>query len=317
MPLTPYAIARATPVGRYAPSPTGTLHLGNLRTALVAWQDAVEHGAAFILRIEDTDYPRNVPGAEQRILSDLAWLGITWDEGPSVMPGAPDVGPAAPYRQSQRHEIYLAALLHLADLGLIYPCTCSRKQLQSAASAPHGPDGPVYPGTCRKRMPAGEMRELIAQLTPPPGKAPGGPNPCALRLRTDELPPLSLTDELHGARVCDVAGECGDFVVLRRDGLWAYQFVCAVDDALMGVTRVVRGADLLSSAPRQAALVRALGYQPPVYRHIPLVADAQGQRMAKRDGSVDLSILRGRGLSPEQARRYLLDLTTLSTGTCG
>ena len=280
--LTP--LVRAGGVGRYAPSPTGDLHLGNLSTALAAWEDCRTRNATFIMRIEDVDSPRNVAGAEQRILDDLRWLGIDWDEGPDVG------GPAGPYRQSERDRIYLAALEALIAADLVYPCTCSRRDLQGDAAAPHGPEGPVYPGTCSARR--------IEQGAPLPAGA-------SLRFRVDRDPIIRIDDEAMGAHDFDLRALCGDFVIRRRDGLWAYQFVCAVDDALMGITRVVRGADLLTSAPRQVALMRALGWAPPRYRHVPLLLDEQGNRMSKRDGSQTMALWREQGVTPHQARQRL------------
>ncbi len=299
-------VPRSRPVGRYAPSPTGELHLGNLRTALIAFEQAPASGGLFLLRIEDTDLPRNVPGAELQLIEDLHWLGITWDEGPDVG------GPAWPYRQSERGAIYREALLELARRGLIYPCTCSRKDLQSAASAPHGPDGIVYPGTCRREVSFDEAQALIAQLLHP-SRHPRDQHAC-LRIRSDRLSPVRWMDELEGPQEVDLAADAGDFVVLRRDGLWAYQMVCAVDDALMGVTSVVRGRDLLNSAPRQVAVMSALGLQPPTYRHTPLVADAEGNRMSKRDGSQSLRSLRETGQPPKEVLKQILSLPVLDAG---
>lgn len=276
-------VVRHTPVARYAPSPTGDLHLGNLRTALEAWRDARSREGIFILRMEDLDTPRTVAGAEERIIEDLRWLGIDWDEGPDL-PG--NGGIAAPYRQSERLPLYQAALDRLMAMGLAYGCICSRKDLREA-SAPHGPEGAVYPGTCREKG----VRD--------------GPD-RAIRFRIDRDPVIEFVDLELGAQRFDLREMSGDFVIRRRDGLFAYQLACAVDDALMGITSVVRGADLLSSTPRQIALLRALGLPIPSYRHIPLVLDSEGQRMSKRDGSQSLRSLRESGLSPEEARRLIL-----------
>jgi glutamyl-tRNA synthetase len=288
--LTP--IPRNRPVGRYAPSPTGDLHLGNLRTALLAWRQIRELGGSFILRIEDVDAPRTVPGCEARMIEDLRWLGLDWDEGPDVG------GPAGPYRQSERSPIYEAALERLAAAGRTYPCTCSRKDLREA-SAPHGPEGPVYPGTCRDADPA-------AQRAHPLG--------AATRLRVDREPIVGFTDAIAGPQRFDLRALCGDFIVRRRDGLWAYQLACAVDDALMGVTRVLRGDDLLTSTPRQIAVMRALGLPEPVYAHAPLVVDECGERMCKRDGSQSLRSLREAGLTPEKAREAILNAPLAAGG---
>lgn len=268
-------------VGRYAPSPTGDLHLGNLRTALGAWRECRAKSGTFILRIEDIDIPRTVAGSERRIVEDLKWLGIDWEEGPDAG------GPAAPYRQSERSEIYRAALEHLQDIGLVYPCRCSRKDLRSAASAPHGPEGPegpIYPGKCR----------------PENGNAPLPGEEVAWRFRVDRDPIIEFADLELAARRMNLEAESGDFVVLRRDGLWAYQLACAVDDGLMGVTHVVRGADLVTSTFRQIAILRALQLPVLQYRHLPLVLDVAGNRMSKRDGSDGIRGLEAKGLARQE-----------------
>lgn len=301
-PPWPAPLPRRGPVGRYAPSPTGELHLGNLRTALVAWQRCRAMGGVFILRVEDLDQPRTVAGAEARMLDDLRWLGIDWDEGPDVG------GPAGPYRQSERLPLYAAALRRLEEAGRTYLCTCSRRDLREA-SAPHGepgvelPEGesPVYGGTCRGRDPDAQRRH---------------PAGAAVRFSVAERPGVEFTEgklaEAGAAepplrRSFDLNRLCGDFIVRRRDGLFAYQLACAVDDGLMGVTHVVRGADLLTSAPRQIALLLALGLPVPEYTHVPLVADEAGRRMCKRDGSQALRALRERGMAPAEARNLILN----------
>lgn len=286
---------RTGAVGRYAPSPTGRLHLGNLSTAIEAHDDIRSRGGVFVLRMEDTDFPRNAPGAEQGIIDDLRWIGLTWDEGPDCG------GPAGAYRQSERTELYEFTLRHLAAEGLIYPCRCSRKDIQSSASAPHGPDGLIYPGTCRQEMSSADIDNVLTNLF----AAPAGHREVCIRFRSDRAGLVEYHDEIYGDQQCRLSEEFGDFVVLRRDGLWAYQFVCAVDDALMGVTRVVRGSDLLSSTARQVALINALGYQAPVYRHVPLLLDDAGARMSKRDGSQSLASLRERGCGPVEAREII------------
>lgn len=312
--------ARSGPVGRYAPSPTGDLHLGNLRTALVAFEDCRRLGGTFIMRIEDIDTPRTVAGSEERMLDDLRWLGIDWDEGPEAG------GPAGPYRQSERGEIYAEALARLEAQGLTYLCTCSRKDLREA-SAPHpsqrthdsdgsgdsdGPDdseGPVYPGTCRSSDPEAQRRHAAGAAV---RFRIDGPASSDRRVDDNGRPmhEIEFTDAEAGPQSFDLAALCGDFIIRRRDGLWAYQFACAVDDALMGVTHVVRGADLLSSTPRQIAIVRALGLAEPRYRHVPLVVDAAGARMSKRDGSSSLRELRNSGISPAEARRKIMQMPT-------
>jgi glutamyl-tRNA synthetase len=249
--------------GRFAPSPTGRAHLGTVRSALLAWLRARSEGGAFILRMEDLDAPRVVPGAAQAMLDDLRWLGLDWDEGPDVG------GPFGPYVQSQRLDRYRAAVERLRARGCTYPCTCSRKEIAAIASAPHGEEA-VYPGTCR-RGPSHPERE------------------AATRFRMDDAP--SFVDVLHGP----VAGVRDDFVIVRRDGVFAYQLACVVDDAEMGITEVVRGDDLLASTSRQIALYRALELPVPRFFHVPLVLGNDGERLAKRHGAITIAELRERG----------------------
>lgn len=278
-----------TPRGRYAPSPTGALHLGALRTALLAWLLARSAGGAFLLRIEDLDTPRVRPGAAPQMLDDLRWLGLDWDEGP-------DVGGAyGPYVQSARQAIYLGELARLRAAGLLYPCYCTRAALHappdsaSVASAPHAGDQPPrYPGTCRD-LSARERRAREAA-----GRRP------ALRFRVPDAP-INFTDRLAGAQSERVSETTGDFIVRRSDGLIAYNLAVVVDDALMGVTQVARGADLLAVTAPQRALAFALGYPAPTeYIHLPLATDATGARLAKRDAAAGVVGLRARGMPPEQ-----------------
>jgi glutamyl-tRNA synthetase len=270
--------------GRYAPSPTGALHLGNLRTALLAWLFARAGGGAFILRIEDLDLPRVRPGATAQMVGDLRWLGLDWDEGPDVG------GPLGPYYQSQRGALYDAALGRLRARDALYPCYCSRADLARLASAPHGDgrDPAAYPGTCRT------LSARQRQAHEASGRRP------AWRFRAPEEP-VAFRDTLAGALSERVASAVGDFVVCRSDGVVAYQLAVVVDDALMGVTQVVRGRDLLPSTARQLALFDALGWPRPVaYAHVPLALDAHGQRLAKREASYGLAEVRARGLAPPQ-----------------
>jgi glutamyl-tRNA synthetase len=258
--------------GRFAPSPTGDLHLGGARTALMAWLAARAAGGAFVVRVEDLDRPRVVAGAEARILEDLAWLGLDWDEGP-------DVGGAhAPYRQSERRERYQAAATALLASGCAFWCWCSRAEVARAAAAPHGAgdDGPRYPGTCRGRDNGAA------------GRAP------SLRLRV-EPEWIDFVDGVHGTRREDVAAAVGDFVIARADGVAAYQLAVVVDDAAMGISDVVRGDDLLGSTARQILLYRALGLAPPRFAHVPLVLGPDGARLSKRHGAVGVRDLRARG----------------------
>lgn len=246
--------------GRFAPSPTGDLHLGSAATALVAWLRARAAGGHVVLRVEDIDGPRVVAGSEARQLDDLRWLGLDWDEGPDVG------GPHAPYRQSERHAQYEAALAHLERQRLVYRCDCSRAEIARVASAPHqGDDGPRYPGTCRTRPPGPWRR------------------PPAIRLRVPDRE-VTIDDAFQGPRTQHVQRAVGDFVLKRGDGAYAYQLAVVVDDLEMRVNEVVRGYDLLASAPRQALLAELLGGRPPAFAHVPLVVHADGSRLAKRAG---------------------------------
>jgi glutamyl-tRNA synthetase len=267
--------------GRFAPSPTGPLHLGNARTALVAWLAARAAGGAYVMRLEDLDGPRVRPGAEAELLAELRWLGLDWDEGPDVG------GALGPYRQSERGERYAAALERLRAAGLVYPCFCSRAEIAAAAQAPHGPsdEGPRYPGTCRELSPA-EVARRSALRRP------------AWRFRVAPGP-VGFEDGVHGARTFDVEAEVGDFVVARADGVPAYQLAVVVDDAAMAMSDVVRGDDLLASTARQLLLYRALGLAPPRFAHVPLVVGEDGARLAKRHGARSLGELRAAGAAPE------------------
>jgi glutamyl-tRNA synthetase len=271
--------------GRYAPSPTGPLHLGNLRTALLAWLFARASGGAFTLRIEDLDLPRVRPGATAQLVADLRWLGLDWDEGPDVG------GALGPYFQSQRTALYEAALGRLRASGALYPCYCSRTELAQLASAPHegdaaDPTSAAYPGTCR----ALSVRQRRAYEAS--GRRP------SWRFRAPEQP-ITFQDAIAGAQSERVASAVGDFVVRRSDGVVAYQLAVVVDDALMGISQVVRGHDLLASTARQLALFEALGWaRPTQYAHVPLALDGHGARMAKRDGSSGTA--QAQGLSAPQ-----------------
>lgn len=233
----------------------------------------------FVLRIEDLDMPRVVPGAADSIMRDLSWLGLDWDEGPDRP------GPHAPYVQSQRLENYGAAVAELTASGHVYPCTCSRKEV-SLQSAPHGLSelGPVYPGTCRNG----------------PTK-PGAP--AALRFRMPDALP-SFFDAIHGA-VPPLVPAPGDFVLRRADGLYSYQLAVVLDDIAMQITEVLRGDDLLSSTPWQLALYDALAKPRPQFAHVPMLLGADGQRLAKRKGSTTLGEFRARGLRPERVVGFL------------
>ena len=266
--------------GRFAPSPTGLLHLGNARTALLAWLDARSRGGAFIMRLEDLDRARVQPGAEARQLDDLRWLGLDWDEGPDRG------GPFAPYRQSERAARYDAAIDGLLRAGRAFRCACSRADVARAASAPHDDGEPRYPGTCRDADPAEVIARAAAQRRAP-----------AIRF-AGRGEPIDSHDEVHGEVAADPMG-VDDFVLRRADGTAAYQLAVVVDDAAMQVTRVVRGDDLRTSTPRQLALYRALGLGPPAFAHVPLVVTPGGERLAKRTRPASLASLRARGVAPE------------------
>jgi glutamyl-tRNA synthetase len=272
------------PRGRYAPSPTGPLHLGNLRTALIAWLQCRLSDGTFILRIEDLDAPRVREGSTRAILEDLRWLGLDWDEGPEVG------GPLEPYDQLSRTALYEEALRRLEEKGRVFRCYCSRKDVAEAASAPHGLGGVItYPGTCRELT--AEQEEEVRRSKP--DRAP------AWRYRVSPRH-VSLVDAIAGRYEENLETEVGDFVIRRSDNLFAYQLAVVVDDALMGVTDVVRGFDLLDSTPRQIELFEALDLPVPRFWHVPLMLDETGQRLSKRDGSDSLATLREAGLTPAE-----------------
>lgn len=250
-------------VGRFAPTPSGRLHLGNLLCAMLAYLSARSQGGHFLLRIEDVDVPRCPRRLAQQAIDDLTWMGFTWDEPPLY--------------QSERGDIYRAALTRLTEAGHTYPCFCTRAQLMSLAAPNLGDTQVVYPGTC-------------AHLTAEESAARAMVRPPAIRLRVPEED-VSFVDGLYGRQTENLARDCGDFVLRRSDGLYGYQLAVVVDDALSGVTEVVRGRDILTATPRQIYLQRLLGYETPVYWHIPLLVDAQGRRLAKRDRDLDLTAL--------------------------
>ncbi len=259
-------------VGRFAPSPSGRIHLGNILCCLLAWLSARQKGGKVILRIEDLDTARCPLRYAEQMVEDLRWLGLDWDEGPETG------GPNGPYFQSQRTALYQDALEKLD--ALIYPCFCTRAELH-AASAPHREDGlTVYAGTCRNLSPA--EREKRAKRRSP-----------ALRLRVPDKE-ISLIDGHMGGYAERLERDCGDFLLRRSDGMFAYQLAVVVDDAAMGVTEVVRGADLLSSTPRQLYLYQLLDLTPPEFFHFPLLLAPDGRRLSKRDADAGLDSLRGR-----------------------
>ncbi len=261
---------------RFAPSPTGELHVGSAWAALASWLVARASGGRVIVRMEDLDAPRVVEGAAERILHDLAWLGLDWDEGPPVG------GPNAPYAQSQRTALYEAALDVLRAQGVVYPCDCSRTDIQRAASAPHAGEEAVYPGTCQKGDPLRLMKR-----------------PAAMRLRVTDCR-VRIEDRVCGVLEQDVEKDVGDFVLRRGDGVFAYQLAVVVDDAAMGVSDVVRGFDLWSSTPRQVHLFERLGLNVPRYWHVPIVLGPDGERLAKRRPSSRIGELRRAGIAAEE-----------------
>ncbi len=280
--------------GRFAPSPTGPLHLGNARTALLSWLAARAAGGAYLVRVEDLDAPRVRPGLEARILDELRWLGLDWDEGPDVG------GPEGPYRQFERLPRYAEALARLREAGLVYPCFCSRSEIAAAAQAPHGPsdDGPRYPGTC-------------ASLPPAEAERRAAPRRPAWRFRVPEGL-VTFGDGVHGPQAMDVAAAVGDFVVARADGIPAYQLAVVVDDSAMRITDVVRGDDLLPSTARQILLYGALGLAVPRFAHVPLVVGEDGARLAKRHGALSLGDLRERGADPRAVVGLLAEISGLA-----
>jgi glutamyl-tRNA synthetase len=250
--------------GRFAPSPTGPLHLGNLRTALVSWLDARSQGGQWFLRLDDLDSPRNRAGATDSIIGDLQWLGLTWD--------------GSPVFQGKRRGLYASVLSALRRGGFLYPCRCSRRLLADI-SAPHGRLS-VYPGFCRGLMPLwGPQNQRLPSW----------------RLR---LPDTTLlwTERVAAQGRMDGIHQVGDLVLRRADGLIAYHLATAVDELALGISDVVRGADLWTSTGAQVAVMGVLGHAPPRYGHVPLWHDKQGQRLSKREGSAGIAGLRARGL---------------------
>lgn len=279
--------------GRFAPTPSGLMHVGNARTALLAWLQARSAGGAFLMRMEDVDTARSRKELAEQALSDLRWLGLDWDEGPDVG------GPYGPYTQSERFAMYEEALAVLERTGRLYPCYCSRAELAAVASAPHGlgSEGPAYAGTCRS-LTAEQRAERSLRKQP------------SLRFAVDPLA-VSFDDAISGPQAfAPEAG--GDFVVKRADGMISYQLAVVVDDAAMGITDVLRGADLLDSTPRQLQLYAALGLQPPRFAHVPLLFGTDGKRLAKRHGSISLAALREAGTPPEKVVGWLAALSGLT-----
>ena len=276
-PIEVEPVAEPTVIGRFAPTPSGRMHLGNVFSCLMDWLSARSAGGRVVLRIEDLDPRAQDRSVADRLMGDLEWLGLEWDEGP--------------YWQSERTDIYAEAIRRLDDSGLTYPCFCTRAELH-AATAPHASDGTyLYAGTCRGLTP-----EQIAERSR--RRAP------ATRLRVpDEDDPagtIEFCDLAYGPQKEVLARECGDFLVRRSDGVFAYQLAVVVDDGLMGVNQVVRGRDLLGSCARQAYLARLLGLAAPTYGHVPLLTAPGGRRLSKRDQDLDLGALRQRGVPSQR-----------------
>ena len=296
--------------GRLAPSPTGALHLGNVRTFMVAWLRARSRGGRVVFRMEDLDHPKDKPGAAAQAVEDLKWLGFDWDEE---------------YVQSARKPIYRAALDYLRTRApgapLVYPCVCSRRDVESAQSAPHAGEQLHYPGTCRGRFASWE--EALAFKTHKTPKHPNAQTPLHPNIQTPKHPNLlpcwrfavplgtvvRFEDAFAGPQEQDVAATLGDFPLARDEGGAGYTLACTVDDLLMGVTEVVRGDDLLPATPAQILLARALApwaarqracaVSPPTYLHVPLVVGADGRRLAKRHGDTRIAAFRAAGWRPE------------------
>lgn len=269
-----------TSAGRFAPSPSGELHVGNLRTAMLAWLFAKSTGRDFLLRVEDLDRARS--GAEAEQLRDLKAVGVSWD--------------AAVVRQTERGRLYEEAIERLTAEGRTYECFCTRREIQEAPSAPHSPQG-AYPGTCRRLS---EAEREIRRVS----------RPSSIRLRSD-VDEWAVEDQLHGHYV----GVVDDFVLRRNDHVMAYNLAVVVDDAAQGIDQVVRGDDLLPSTPRQAYLATLLGLPVPEYAHVPLVVNHDGVRLAKRDGAVTLGDLAAVGVSAERVRDLLLESLGLPAGS--
>lgn len=275
--------------GRLAPSPTGALHLGNVRSFVLTWLLARKRGGWIELRIEDLDAPRVREGAVEGLLDDLAWLGLDWDAGPRYQAG--------------RVEEFRSRLQRLAEAGLAYPCICTRRDIESAASAPHaGDEGPIYPGTCRGRF------RTVAQA-----QEASADGRVAWRFAIPEGSVVSWQDRVAGAQSYQVAERLGDFVIWKKDDEPAYQLAVVVDDGLVAINQVVRGDDLLPSAARQILLHEALGQQVPEWWHLPLVLDASGKRMAKRTGDDTLQSLRAAGHSASQVLQWVAAVSGLES----
>ena len=281
----PFLMEDAPPIyrGRIAPTPTGHLHLGHARTFWKAQQRAMAQRGILILRMEDLDGPRCKPAFVRACYEDLSWFGFRWQEGPDVG------GPHTPYLQSTSTSLYQATMTQLKAKGCLYPCTCSRKDIQQTQRAPHAADDEwLYPGTCRPSDSA-SIREITDQ-------------PHCWRFKVPKGEHIAFEDGRLGPLSYEAGRDFGDFVIWRSDGVPSYQLAVTVDDHRMQVSEVIRGEDLLVSTARQLLIYRALGWQAPDFYHCPLVCDAHGQRLAKRDASLSLRTLRQQGSQPEALR---------------
>lgn len=285
--------------GRLAPSPTGFLHLGHARTFWQAQERAEKFSGELILRNDDLDRERCKPEFVSAMFEDLKWFGFEWSEGPDIG------GPLTPYSQSERKEIYRRALDKLRDGNFIYPCTCSRKDIQAAVTAPHAADDElIYPRTCRPTAEcAVRSEEFLSRSLTAFNSALCAPHSTfSWRFRVPDGETISLVDENLGEQKFIAGKDFGDFVVWRQDDVPAYQLACVVDDAAMNITEVVRGADLLVSTARQLLLYRALGLPAPNFFHCELMLDENGQRLAKRTDALSLRFLRNQGQQPAALR---------------
>ena len=278
-------VVQASLRGRLAPSPTGALHLGNARTFLVTWLSIRSRRGGLVMRMEDLDHPKVKSGAAEQALDDLRWLGLDWDEGPDCGGGL------GPYVQSERTSVYREALNVLIEKGLVYPCVCSRRDVESAQSAPHsGEDGLYYQGTCRGRF--GCWEDAVAAL--PEGRLP------AWRFRVPDGRNVVFCDRFRGRMEQRVDRAVGDFVLARHAEGAGYMLAVVCDDAAMGITEVLRGDDLLAATHRQILLYEALGLSLPEFVHVPLVVARDGRRLAKRHGDTRIASLRRGGVSPQR-----------------
>lgn len=274
--------------GRFAPTPSGHIHLGNARTALVTWLSVRSQGGQVIWRLEDLDEPRNLDGAAAQAIQDLTWLGLDWDEGGGKG------GPHSPYTQSERFDYYEQALQRLAEIGRLFPCFYSRRELENIARAPHSGQElrKAYPPSLRPRGLETEWYKNYSTR-----------NDFAFRFKVD-TGLVQFNDELFGSQEENVADSLGDFVLKRKDSIYAYQLAVVVDDIAMGITEVIRGRDLLDSTARQIQLIEALGAEVPRYLHVPMILNVEGEKLSKRNKAIEIRALQKDGVLPEQLLGY-------------